>query len=310
MILPFPSRFLGLLWVLGALVGCSKANVSDEVVDEIAQQVGDVMASMDEVGGPAGTLSQHQNSFLKMQDSLEPHFSLPGLLPEAHAASCLIDGAFSMCSASTRTMQRNFHNCTLGLATFNGSVSLNWSGSGSGCSLGLPSSGGSITRVPDFSVTGLRGATLHVQLAPGAVFGQKLSYVAGSGVGPNAQFKFSSDGIRRVFTLADETPLIDLTTLTSSDLTLTGSDRADAGRVRTLDGGVLKIKNNLSDFSCDFSPTQVKWTSNCNCPVSGTWQASCSDGTSSTIELTGCGSAQFTFGAETQTVSFDRCVQF
>ena len=296
--------FVGWVWVSAILVGCSpESRVSSEGLDEVAQQVGDVMASIDETGGPQGTLSQLENSYLKMERRLDPHFEFPGLIPNAFASSCITSSSFSMCSAS-RSMTRTFNDCTLGLATFAGTVKLTWGGtSGSGCSLGIPSAGGTITRAPDYTVTGLRGATLKVGLDPSAALGQRLTYVGGLGSG--AQFNFSSDGIRRVFTLPDGSPLIDFTTRTLDNLVLTGVARSSS---RVLNGGTLEVKNNLSDFKCDFTPNQVTWSPTCTCPVSGTWRALCSDGTNSSIELTGCGSAEFTFGLESQTISFDRCV--
>ncbi len=284
----------------GLFTGCAN-NVSTEGIDEVAQQIGDVMASVDEFGGLNGTLSQYQKSFLQMENRLDPHFELPGILPNAFAASCA-GGTFQGCN-SQRTILKEFNNCSIGLATFDGSVSLTWGGSGSGCSLGIPPSpGANITRSPNFSVTGLRGATLEVS-KEGAI-GQRLTYE--TGLGPNARFNLSSDGIRRIFKLSNGSRLLDFTssTLGGQPLVLTGSARAG----RKLSGGVLRVKNNMEDLYCDFSPTDVTWANGCSCPISGSWQATCSDGTSSSIEITGCGSAEFTFGTETQTIAFDRCV--
>ncbi|MBU6154827.1 MAG: hypothetical protein KGP28_11040 [Bdellovibrionales bacterium] len=292
----------GLIFLSATLLSCAKnPDVSNEVIDEVAQQVGDVMASMDEIGGSTGTLSQHQKSFLRLQDRLQPAFEFFALTPKAYADSCISSG-FAMCDVSSRILKRTFSGCTLGLASITGTVSLKWGGTGSGCSLGLPAPGGYITRVPDFTVTGLRGATLSVSREDPTGVGQRLTYASGNG--PSAQFKFSSDGIRRVFTLPDGKPLIDLTSSTVQDLTLTGAERSPS---RVLSGGVLRVKNNQSDFSCDFIPSNVTWSSNCNCPVSGNWQATCSDGSRSSIRLSGCGTADFTFGLESQTISFDRC---
>jgi hypothetical protein len=51
----------------------------------------------------------------------------------------------------------------------------------------------------------------------------------------------------------------------------------------------------------------VSWTSSCNCPSSGSWSGSCSDGNSFSISITGCGSANLTLGEESSSVLFDRC---
>ncbi|MCM2322947.1 MAG: hypothetical protein NDJ90_06760, partial [Oligoflexia bacterium] len=59
--------------------------------------------------------------------------------------------------------------------------------------------------------------------------------------------------------------------------------------------------------SCSFSPSNVTWTSTCNCAVNGTWNGTCSDGKTASLDITGCGTATLTIDAITQDVAFDRC---
>jgi hypothetical protein len=239
--------------------------------------------------------------FRNADSKLSTHLPVPSLIPSAWAESCVLAATFQPCSP-LRTITRNFGGCTIGSSTLTGTVSLAWSGTGFGCSL-TPATAelSTVTRKPEFTLTTRSGATLNVKLTTSAVFGQKLTYVSGSG--STAVFHFSSDGIRT--TLKDATGFLvsDLTSQTSSDLIITGSSRVP----RILSGGTLRIANNVNNVSCDFTPSAIAWSGTCNCPTSGSWSGTCSNGPSATLMLTGCGSAILTSGASSQSVNFDRC---
>jgi hypothetical protein len=127
--------------------------------------------------------------------------------------------------------------------------------------------------------------------------GQVITKTGGS------TFSFTNDGIRRVFQL-NGIDILDFTTNTESAITITGATRAN----RIVNGGVLRVTNNISNVYCDYVPSNVTWnTTNCNCAVSGTWSGSCSDSTTSSVEITGCGAATVTASGTTQNVTFDRC---
>ncbi|MBI3295756.1 MAG: hypothetical protein HYZ71_13605 [Deltaproteobacteria bacterium] len=65
--------------------------------------------------------------------------------------------------------------------------------------------------------------------------------------------------------------------------------------------------NNLASSSCDFSATDVTWASTCNCPVSGSWTGTCSDGKTATVTIVSCGYGTIDIGSDTQGLTFDRC---
>jgi hypothetical protein len=293
------KKGLGLILLVGLLFSCSKkveSNSAADDIEETAQQVGDVVASIDEVGGVNGAIVLNERAIDRTFARLGYGPSLFELMiPNAYAATC---GASTFLSCSSNRVTRSFLGCTLGGGTYTGTVTLNWGGSSSNCVLQAPTD--TITRVPNFTVTGRRNATLEVSKT--GTIGQRLTW--DSGTGTNKVFQFTNDGIRRVFTGPSGTVLFDLTTTTSSPITVTGTSRSS----RFMDGGTLKVTNNVSGVTCDFSPSSVSWSSGCNCPTMGSWSATCSDGKTSTLTHTGCGTANFTLGAISASVTLDRCI--
>lgn len=294
------SKLLFIVAIL-LLVGCKKIEEEGADIQESAQQIGDVMASIDESGSSSGTFAYYENqkktfARLSPEDSLEPNLIAQLALPEAQAVSCLGFG-FSACNANVVT--RNFNNCTVGTATFSGTVTLTWANA-TNCIMNAASA--SITRVPNFTMTGRRGATLSVTQT--GTIGQRLTWM--SGTGTTKVFDFTNDGITRRFTAPNSTILFDQTTTVSGTLTVTGTARTS--RVLTTSGGALIVTDNLKSVACVYTPTNVTWnSSSCNCPTQGSWSGSCSDGKSTTLNITGCGTATYTEGSETQSVTFDRC---
>lgn len=294
------------------IFGCKNGDATNSTdIQETAQQVGDVMASIDEAGGSTGSLALNstsdsmknsiRNSFKRYAPSeLNDGFLAKLFQPEANAASCAGAG-FASCNTSTDKIVRSFAGCTVGTAVFSGDVTIAWGSSGAthvDCSLGN-TVGSYITRVPNFTVTGRRSAVLSVTKS-GSI-GQKATWT--SGVGISRIFAFSNDGIRRTF-VSGGTTLFDQTTTTSGDITITGTTRTN----RVLNSGSLNVTNNLTSVVCNYIPSNVTWSSaSCNCPMSGSWAGTCSDGKSATLDITGCGTATYSEGQSTESVVFDRC---
>lgn len=286
------------------LTGCTPIlqdlSANSATIEETAQQVGDVMASIDESGGSSGNLAGYQKSFDKMYATYVPSTKLETLFdslnPTVVAASCS-SGTFSTCSSNTIT--RTFSGCTVGSATFNGTVSLAWSGSSTNCQMGSTSD--TITRTPNFTMTGRRNATLYVTKPSGST-GQVMTWTSGS-TSATRIYSYANGGINRKFVL-NSTALFDQTTATTTPLTITSSLRYN----RVLNGGSLRVTNNLTGNVCTFSPTNVTWgSSSCNCPTQGYWTGSCTSTGSITLEITGCGTGTYTEGNDFTSVTFDRC---
>ena len=168
----FGFLFLPLLWI-----GCSNngpdATIITDSNDEVGQQVGDAMASIDESGGGSGILAFNhsiEKTFKRLspKDMKETHSWTDLIIQPAYAARCFGPATFGTCSSNTIT--RSFSGCAIGPATFSGYVTLIWDSSNTNCTLAAP--GDSITRIPNFTATGLRGATLTVTKT--GVTGQNL----------------------------------------------------------------------------------------------------------------------------------------
>lgn len=293
-------------------LACSKNDTSTDSNDssselksseEIGQQVGEVMSSVDDSGGNTnGSISFNLDREMRtLKRVASEEFEVPFiykiqdvLIPQAWAASCSTT-TFGSCSSNSRI--KEFDGCTLARgATITGNITLTFAGSDEENCL-IPVNDDSVTRTPDFQIKGLRGATLKVGVNDGAS-GQTLTRT-----GVNS-FAFSNDGIRRTFTTGRGKKLIDILTETTSDITVTGSARNG----RTITGGVLKVTNLINDNECDLSPTDIEWATGCNCPTSGSWSGTCTNGDEYSISFLGeCGTAEINVNGKVSEISLDRC---
>ncbi|NDD92598.1 hypothetical protein EBZ37_10985, partial [bacterium] len=187
--------------------------------EEYAQAVGDVMSSMDESSGPtSGGYAQLQVPVrLKSAPSV-----LDFLIPEAQAASCLLQTFSGTCPIKTRS----FGGCTLagGRATLTGSVTLTFTDG----SCSLSSAGNSVTRTADFTISAPRGS-LTVSSPVG---GQTVTRT-------DSGFTYSVGGMKRVLKNSDGETVADIETKTLSAISVSGANRA----TRVMNGGQLEIKN-------------------------------------------------------------------
>lgn len=288
--------------------GCKKVDDTSYSVNtttELAQQVGDAMASVDESGGSnLGAISQfemtsYEKSFARLThgEPINKTAILKLALPDANAATCS-STTFTACSGSQRV--RTFGDCTVGLGgTISGNVTLNFTGTGAGTCT-IPSASDYVSRVPNYTITGLRGATFSVT-ATGS--GQTMTRLNAT------QFTFSNSGIKRKFTTPSGTTLLDLTTTTTGTVTITGTSR----NTRTMTSGGasegIVLVNNLTSVSCTLAPTSITWGNTCNCPTNGQWNGNCTDGATFVIAFgSTCGQTTVTRnGTEVSTVTMDRC---
>jgi hypothetical protein len=288
------------------IYGCKKAdqdtNYSIDSTTESAQQVGDAMAGVDESGGNTSgsiaslELRSAEKTFARLSQgeaSKSEQLALM-ILPLAHAAACNTV-AFNTCSANQKV--RNFADCsTAGGGTMSGNVTLSYTGTGS-ATCTLPMSNDTVSRAPNFSVNGVRGASFAVASIS---TGQTLTRTGAT------NFTFSNTGIRRTFVTPKGTTLLDITTSTSSPVSVTGNSR----NTRTLSGGTIVVLNNLTSVSCSLTPSSVSWSSACNCPTAGSWSGTCSDATTLSVAFSNtCGESTVTKNGVVSTVTMDRCQQ-
>lgn len=286
------------------LISCGKNDDASTVnIQETAQQVGDTMASIDEVGGSSGSIAfstdLEYKTIARVVNSSTSSDYLANLIDvifpsSAYAAACYATDTWGTCTNNVVT--RTFSNCTIRTSTLSGSVTLTYNDGTVDSTCSFPVNG-TLDRNPSFTMTGIRGGTLTVSKT--GTNGQRLTKTA-TGV-----YSFENDGIRRVIA-ANGATLYDYTTTTvsGSPLTITGSARAS----RVVDGGTLRVTNNLTSVYCDYSPEDVTWSSGCNCPSSGTWTGTCSDSKTTELEITGCGTGTLTINGVEESLTFDRCL--
>ena len=187
-------RLIPLFALLVLAQACGpKATNSEADTSQVALQVGEVMASIDEAGGNAyGSFASVERSFKRTVDRLETRSWLTSIIPSAWASSCAIEPYPACLNAS---ITRNFNQCTILSTTLNGSVALKWTDTASAtCRLNpvpSPSPGQvpSVTRKPDFTLTAANGAVFTIKLATGATYGQKISLISGTGAGATYLFR-------------------------------------------------------------------------------------------------------------------------
>lgn len=261
---------------------------------QISQQVGDVMASVDEAGTSGGVIA-YNNEMEATKKSLQQIAGIPDksyklslFMPEASASSCFGAG-FSTCTSNE--IVRTYGSCTVGDFTFTGNVRYTW-GTATNCVMN--GNGSTIKRNPNFSISHSGGVSISV-LKTGTN-GQMLTRTS-AGV-----YDLTNDGIRRTV-VKSGTTIYDMTTTITSPIVVTGNSRSG----RTLTGGTIRLTSGLSSATCDLSPSGVSWASTCTCATTGQWTGTCSDTGSFLITITSCGQGTVTVNGTTRDVTFDRC---
>lgn len=272
-------------------------STSELDAEEMAQQIGETMAAVDEAGGSGGQLAFMKSNLRtfarRAPEALEKTSLISLVNPTAEAATCSSAPGFGSCSNDR--IVRDFNNCTIGSATVSGTVTLSYYDNDgfndTTCSL---STGETIARNPNFIVTGLRGAELAVTKT--GSFGQTILRATSN------QYYLNNDGINRKLTL-NGTTLLDVTTTISSQIFVSGTARSG----RTMNGGTILVTDNIKGKTCSLAPSNVTWNGSCNCAISGSWSGSCSTGTTASVTITGCGTADIDINGETESITLDRC---
>ncbi|HUP58234.1 MAG TPA: hypothetical protein VM598_12325, partial [Bdellovibrionota bacterium] len=240
---------LTLILMTSALAcSCSQAGGGDPE-DEVAQAIGDQMAAADEVGGSTGTYARLDEISAGRRALARRLGETPSLVerlvPSAQAVTCLSSPGFGTCTSNVIT--RTFGGCTVLGATFDGTVTFTWGGGAAACSMSAQNH--TVARAPNFTITGRRGGTFTASTV--GTNGQMLTKGAAAG-----EFSFTNDGIRRKLVDSFGGTVADFTTQTTAAMAITGTSRAG----RLLDGGTLRVTNNLTTVTCDFTPVNVTWT--------------------------------------------------
>lgn len=300
-------KFKALVLLLAAAIlsGCGASETVQlgeaNVPTEIANQLGDVMASIDEAGKGTATIAHYsplRDRYPKSsaQVALQNTFNI--LFPHAEAAAC---GVAQFGSCSSNTLVRSFAGCSVGSYVLNGTVTMSWTG-GSNCELSATSQ--AIRISPNYTVA---GNNMTLTATKTGTYGVTLTLTTSAAT---RVMSYTNDGVRRVLTYSGTT-LMDLNTSTTSPITVTGATRSS--RILSSGVGALQVIDNTSGESCTFQPSNVTWSStNCNCATSGQWTGSCSSLGTYTMNITSCGVAALTYtqngSIKNTTISLDRCL--
>lgn len=305
-------RITIVLILFTSIVSCKKStedaatdSTTIDSISESAQQVGDLLAGVDESGGTTtGGIAFNQIKDYKTFERLAKNeitktdFILNSILDRAEATACSAVN-FSSCSNNQKT--RDLSGCTTAaFGTISGDITLAFTGSqASTCK--IPANNDSVTRTPNFSITSLRGSVFSVSGS-----GQTLTRTSDS------TFNLTNSGLRRTFTNAKGNLILDVSTSISNSNPITVTSSHTAGATirdgRTLSGGSLVVTDNISQLTCTLSPQSIAWSANCSCPTSGSLTGSCTDSTDYAMTFSStCGSVSLTKGTVTSTITLDKC---
>lgn len=274
-----------------ATAGCRKNGSEDQ--DQIGASSGEVMASLDDSLDGRATSARLLPAFPLPETLMGPLWrrALDQLSPSAYAASCW-PSTLTACSSGVRT--RQFDACTLGRATLDGMITFTFNRP---ALCAVVTTGDTVTRTAEFTLTGPYGGTLTVSSSEG---GQTLTKT-------DAGFDFTVGGIERVLKGPGGRTLFDISTRTTAPLSITGSSRADL----TIVSGALEVTHHLAGYTVTLQPANLAWSATCNCAVSGsltgTIEGGRLSGKSATVTVTSCGHADVTVDGETESVTLDRC---
>jgi hypothetical protein len=282
------------LLLVSLSLACQKQETDSTTSDSIAQQVASVTAAIDEGGGSTGSYTffkTESKSFAKLGKKWIGPSDWDFSLFQKIYASNDCSNTFGACINNVIT--RNFNSCSVNGYTFSGTITLTFTDAANDSTCSATTNGHTISRDPDFQITGPRNAVFTVQKT--GSLGQVLTRGA-------TNFTFTNDGIQRTLTYNGKT-LASYTTTTVSGIVVSGNSRIG----RTANGGTLRVLNDLNNVSCDFTPSNLTWNSTCNCPVSGSWTTTCSDGKSGSLTINSCTSGTIVLDSSSDTVTFDRC---
>lgn len=243
-VLSVVSAFTSLILLAAFAFGLASCKVEDNPLQtdnvdgtsEIASQIADVMASVDEMGGASGTL---------------------------HTMTTCYANGFAACAGNT--VVRTYGSCTNNLYTFAGTTNFVWGGGSTSCTMNTVND--YVTRVPNYTIAGARMG--DVSYYDDGSSGERLTWVSGAGT---KVFNYSSGGVRKVISVAGKVQY-DSVSSTASNITVTGQNRS--GRVMNggmlklisnVDGSLCTIEPQNVTWS----------DANCTCGASGSWQGTCS----------------------------------
>ncbi len=273
-----------LIAALLCLAACEEAVDPPTESEEIANAVGDVLASFDETSEAAALALRPPARVRPPWPQRLSQWLLP--VAHAHGGRCS-EEEFTRCRTGKR--HRYLFACNIGAARLDGVVTIAYADEG--CS--LDDVGETATRTAEITLYGQKG---KIELsAPDG--GQRVTRT-------ERGFSYEVLGLRRLGTSGEQT-LFDVNVKSLSPHEVTGASRAD----RVLSEGKLEISHALTGAAVTLEPRALQWDASCTCPVRGTLEGTNGQGEKVTVELTGCAQATITTEGSAEHVTLDRCAE-
>lgn len=263
------------------LTGCGKKDLSASSVSSPAADA--LEAGITSVSGIAD--DQNGSTFAmqtKINDRYE--FLASAFFPKAYALGCS-RAVTQACSSGVRTI--TYADCEMGARVFSlsGSVTLTYSSN----SCAMISTGDSVTRTYDYTISGPHGGSLTMSSANH--FDYRGNTIGGGGKLTRTSSGYDLDILGKHKVLKKNgSSLADITVRTIQPLEVTGG-LARAGR--QVNNGILEVNHNLSKFTARYTASNLVWSAQCCHPTSGTMSVTYTGSLtgSATVTFDGCGTA-------------------
>lgn len=272
-----------------SLVGCNAKKDENDAISAdtaVTESVASALSSLaDEQSG--ASMAKAERTLMTL------------LVPRAYAEVCQRP-FYESCQSGLKS--DTYNSCPLYLGTISGEASLNYSN----VSCSLSSSGQSVSRNYDFTVTGPRGGTYSVSSDTYQDY-KGDSYGGGETLTKTISgWSVEILGRHKAFTTRRGREGYNVSIRTLQPYDITGSLARSS---RTVDGGQIEVNHNLAGFTATITPSQIQWDNNCCHPVSGTLSVTYSGARtgSASIEFQGCGSAQIVRAGQTENLGLSYC---
>lgn len=280
------------------IVGCngqeenSVGSENEDLVTSVEDAVTTLGAVMDDQEGEAYA-TQMNKSYPEMIEEI--------LFPKAYAANC-VRPVNMACNSGVKTS--TFSDCSIfgGLALATGTISLDYSQND--CS--MAADGDSVNRTYRYEIVGPRGGQLEVSSADNDDYSGDT--IGGGATLTNTVSGWELDilGKHKVFT-RNGRERMNKSIKTLAPLEISGGIRRANRRVNN---GQLQVSHNLAEFKAIYTAQDLRYSSSCCHPVSGSMSVEYTGSISgtATVEFNSCGSATLTnANGETSDVRFTYC---
>lgn len=268
--------------------------------DTIEQGITSASAIADD--GSGEVFSQSANDLFQSAATSHAKYAWVGFLINSATAANNCSRAYqASCVNGTKTA--SYSNCSVADSAINlaGQIELQYSNMS--CRLEV---GDSVLRLYDYTINGPRGGAINVTSALRQDYlgesiggGGKLSRTA-----INA-WSLEILGKHKIGTRRSKT-LFDVSIRTTAPIAVTG---ALSRTGRTMNGGTLEVHHNLAKFTASFKPNNLKWSSGCCHPTSGSMDVTYSGSLTgnATVTFNGCGTGVLQKDGSSENLNLSYC---